>query len=328
LAEFILGSSLRKLARKNGRLQGLLWRLDFAFIWLLIQCFAILPVDTASGLGERIGRWIGPRMKRKSLISRENMSVAFPELGTSELDSLVVDTWGRAGRILAEYPHLAAIIADPKRLIIDIRHNIETYSNPQRPSIFITSHQSNWEVSASTLSRMGIPSASLYSPPTNPHLDTMLLESRRALGCELLPRENSTRAVMRALKQGRSIGMVADRRIDQGESITFFGHDKPSTIMPAWLALKFNCDLVPVQVERLKDARYRVTMYAPLQASDTSADLKSQAIDMTQQAHQYFEKWARQCPQDWFCSKRMWPKNDRKASNVAPEETKVDSHAV
>lgn len=328
LAEFILGSSLRKLARENGRLQTLLWWLDFAFIWLLIKLFALLPVDTASALGARIGRWIGPKLKRKSLIFKENMRIAFPELNTAEIDELVTTAWGQAGRVLAEYPHLSAISTDPERLIIDILHSVETYTNPTRPSVFITSHQSNWELCASSLGKLGIPSAVLYSPPTNPYLDKLLKDSRLALNCELLPRDRSARLMMRALKQGRSIGFVADRRIDEGEPVRFFGRNKSSTTMPAWLALKFNCDLVPLHVERLEGARYKVTMHPPVIPSDTSADIKLQAIDMTQQVHQYFEEWAKKTPQDWFCSKRLWSKKKPAAPAKGPTDSEVDSHAA
>ena len=136
----------------------------------------------------------------------------------------------------------------------------------------MTAHQSNWEVVCSAMAKLGIPNASLYSPPTNPLLDRMLLESRRALNCELLPRENSARLLMRALKQGQTAAMVMDRRVDDGKPIRFFGRDKLSTIMPARLALKFNCDLVPVQVERLQDAHYRVTFHPPVRPRDTSVE--------------------------------------------------------
>ena len=319
---------MRKLAREKGWLQNLLWRLDFAVIWLLSKLFSLLPVDTASRLGARIGRWTGPKLKRKSMIFKENMITAFPDLKTAEIDELVAAAWGQAGRVLAEYPHLAAISADPERLVIDILHELETYTNPERPCVFITAHQSNWELCASTLGRLGIPSAVLYSPPTNPYLDRLLKESRLALNCELLPRDNSTRSMMRALKQGRSIGFVADRRIDEGEPVCFFGRDKASTTMPAWLALKFNCDLVPLHVERLVDARYKVTLHPPVIPSDTSAEIKVQAYDMTQQVHRYFEEWARQQPQDWFCSKRLWPKNSPTTPVQGPSDSEVVSHAA
>jgi KDO2-lipid IV(A) lauroyltransferase len=308
LAEFIIGNPLRKLAREHRTLQQLLWRLDFAMIWLLGKLFTLLPIDTASRVGERVGRWVGPRLKRKSEIYRENLARAFPELGEAELEALLVRAWGRAGRVLAEYPHLPALLTEPERLQIDLRQPLSACGDPPRPCIVVSAHQSNWEVAASALARLGIPNASLYSPPTNPLLDRLLLESRRALNCELLPRDNSARALMGALREGRTVGMVVDRRVDEGRAVRFFGHDKPSTLMPARLALKYGCDLVPAQVERLRDARYRVTFHPPIRPADPGADETAQALDMTQQLHRQFEAWIRQCPQDWFCSKRLWPK--------------------
>jgi KDO2-lipid IV(A) lauroyltransferase len=328
MAEFILGNSLRKLAREHRPLQRLLWRLDFAMIWLLVKLFALLPVDTASRIGERIGAWIGPRLKRKSMIFKENMAVAFPALEEAELDELVCRAWGRAGRILAEYPHLETILNDPERLVIDIREEIETYRDPSKPCVVVSAHQSNWEIAASALAKLGIPNASLYSPPTNPHLDRMLHDSRLALNCELLPRDNSARLLVRALKQGRSVGIVMDRRVDDGKPIPFFGRDKPSTIMPAWLALKYDCDLVPLKVERLRDARYRATLYPPVRPADPGADPTQQAIDMTRQLHQQFEQWIRENPQDWFCSKRLWPKGKIASSEQPEDAPEGEKHAA
>jgi KDO2-lipid IV(A) lauroyltransferase len=328
MAEFILGNSLRKLARANRPLQQLLWRVDFAMLWLLVKLFTLLPVDTASRLGERVGAWIGPRLKRKSMIFKENMAIAFPDLEDAELDALVRRAWGRAGRILAEYPHLETILNEPGRLEIDIREEIETYRDPSRPCVVVSAHQSNWEIAASALAKLGIPNASLYSPPTNPLLDRMLQESRRALNCELLPRDNSTRLLVRALKGGRSVGIVMDRRVDDGRPVPFFGRDKLSTIMPAWLALKYGCDLVPLKVERLQDARYRATLYAPVRPADPAADLSGQAIDMTRQLHQQFERWIRENPQDWFCSKRLWPKGKIGDQQQTPQDVEGEKHAA
>lgn len=328
MAEFILGNSLRKLAREYRPLQQLLWRVDFAMIWLLVKLFTLLPVDTASRFGERVGAWIGPRLKRKSMIFKENMAVAFPGLEDAELDALVRRAWGRAGRILAEYPHLDTILTEPGRLELDIREEIETYHNPSRPCVVVSAHQSNWEIAASALAKLGIPNASLYSPPTNPLLDRMLHESRRALNCALLPRENSTRLLVRALKEGRSVGIVMDRRVDDGKPVPFFGRDKLSTIMPAWLALKYGCDLVPLKVERLQDARYRATLYPPVRPVDPQADLTEQAIDMTRQLHRQFEEWIRQNPQDWFCSKRLWPKGKIENQQQPRQDVEGEKHAA
>lgn len=328
MAEFIVGNSLRKLAREHRFLQRLLWRLDFVVIWLVTQMARLLPIDTASRFGNTVGSWIGPRLQKKSKIFRTNMAIAFPELNAAQLDQLVVSAWGRAGRVMAEYPHLDKILSEEDRLLIDIREAIETYQDPTKPCVIVTAHQSNWEVVCSALAKLGIPNASLYSPPTNPLLDQMLLDSRGALNCELLPAENSARLLMRALKEGRTAAMVMDRRVDDGKPIEFFGHDKLSTIMPARLALKFKCDLVPVQVERLVDAHYRVTFHPPVRPRDNSVDENTQAIDMIQQVHHQFESWIRQQPEDWFCSKRLWPKIETQHIEEAGSDADIDSYAA
>ena len=176
------------------------------------------------------------------------------------------------------------------------------------------------------MAKLGIPNVSLYSPPSNPLLDRMLLESRQALNSDLLPRDNSTRLLMRALKNGQSIAMVMDRRVDEGKLIRFFGRDKLSTIMPAKLALKLSCDLVPVQVERLQDAHYRVIFHPPVRPENTSVDETTQAINMIQQIHQQFENWIRQQPEDWFCSKRLWPKEKTQQTKESDSDADTEPY--
>jgi KDO2-lipid IV(A) lauroyltransferase len=328
MSEYIIGHALRNLARDKPLLSKLLWRLDYGMIWSLITLFRVLPIDTASRLGGRVGALLGRWMERKSGLYRANLAVACPDTGVAELDAMVTKAWGNAGRVLAEYPHLDTILQDPQRLEIVIREPIVTYTNPEQPCVIVTAHLSNWEVVCSAMARLGIPNASLYSPPKNPYLDKMLLESRGALNCQLLPRDNSARLLMRALKQGRTAAMVMDRRIDEGKSVRFFGVDKPATVLPAKLALKHHCDLVPVQVERLQDAHFRVTFHPPLRPADPTAGKEEQALDLTQQIHHHFEDWIRAEPSAWFCSQRIWPRRKLTPTDKADTGPDIDSYAA
>ncbi|NND66153.1 MAG: lauroyl acyltransferase [Halioglobus sp.] len=326
MAEFIIGSPLRKLAREHEPLRQFLWRLDYGLLWLLEKLLTALPVDLASRLGARIGGFVGPLLKRKTAIFRSNFATAFPDLNDHAIDRLVRDAWARAGRILAEYPHLAELMEGERRVQIEMRARIPTYDDPSRPCVVVTAHQSNWEVVGAAMAKLGIPNASLYSPPTNPLLDRLLLESRKALNCQLLPRDNSARLLLRALKEGRTAAMVMDRRVDEGKPVQFFGHDKLSTVMPAKLALKFDCPLVPAQVVRLQDAHFRVIFHAPITPSCPDADENAQAMDMIQQVHHEFEQWIRDKPEDWFCSKRLWPKKGKIRAGKSGSSANSDSH--
>lgn len=330
MAQFILGSPLRNLARDNETLRNILWRADYVLIWTLQKLLRLLPVDLGSRAGHRLGRWIGAAMKRKSSIYRENFAVAFPDKSAEELDELVTNAWGQAGRILAEYAHLPRIIQDPERLQIETNGQSETFNNPSQPAIFVAAHVGNWEIVGSTMARLGIPSATLYSPPTNPLLERLLFDSRRALDCTLIPRDNSARELMRALKEGRSVSMVMDRRVDDGSPITFFGEPKLSTLVPAKLALKRGCDLIPVRITRLQDAHFKVVFQDPIRPSARTlgADENAQAADMIEQVHTLFEQWIRETPEDWFCSKRLWPRGTLELRQERSHGASINTHAA
>ena len=303
MAEFILGSPLKPLAKRFPRLRRALWRLDEGFVRLLLALFRRLPVDRASRLGARVGGIIGPLLRNKSRLLHDNLAIAFPDRTPREIDTLVRECWRQSGRILAEFPHLERLAATPDRFEIDTR-----LCDPaaQQPCILVSAHLSNWEVIGIGLHLRGVASAALYTPPSNPYLDRMLRDSRAVMGCELLPRDNSARLLVRLLRAGRSAAMAVDRRVDEGEEIEFFGHPKASTLLPARLALKQGCALIPTRVQRLRDARFRIIFYPPITATAPSAGERECAIDMMQQLHRQFETWIREQPADWLCSKRLW----------------------
>jgi KDO2-lipid IV(A) lauroyltransferase len=174
--------------------------------------------------------------------------------------------------------------------------------------ILVGAHLSNWELMGSALGRLGIVNSALYTPPSNPWLNRMLLESRAALNCELLPRDNCTRLLIERLSAGRAVGMLVDRPVDGGKLIPFFGREKSTTVLPAKLALKFDCDLIPARAERIKGAHFRITFHPPVRPANPGDCKNDQALDMMRQLHQLFESWIRQRPEEWVCSKRIWPK--------------------
>ena len=311
MAKFIIGNALRNKAQNKGLLRQLLWLLDLLLIASLYGFFKLLPVDWASRLGHRFGHWLGPKMSSRSRNIKANLSLALQSRSKAEIDALVPEVWGNAGAVLAEYPNMSRIL-DPKsgRVEVVVEEPIPSFEDPGQPVIIVAAHLSNWELIAGTIaSRYKIPFVALYSPPANPWLDKLLLASRRQLGCDLMPRDQSARGLMRALKENRSIALVMDRRTPGGLSVPLFGEDKPTSGLPAKMALKFNCPLVPVKIERLQDARFRVTFCKPLRPREPGGDETTQIMDLTRQINQHFEQWIEVAPEAWFCSKKIWPKD-------------------
>ena len=81
-----------------------------------------------------------------------------------------------------------------------------------------------------------------------------------------------------ALKQGTSVGLIVDQRVDSGEPVRFFGRDMLTSITPAQLALRFDCDLIPIQIQRLKGARFRAIIHDAVRPDDETADKHSKIL--------------------------------------------------
>ncbi|MGB7931729.1 MAG: lauroyl acyltransferase [Gammaproteobacteria bacterium] len=312
MARLILGNSFNKAVKRLPLLQHLLWAVEAGAFGILLGISRLLPPEQASALGRRILRAIGPRLD-KTRIFRRNLSLAFPEKSTGDIEALIREIWGNLGAVLAEYPHLStyAVAGEPERLEIVINCDSPVFNNTGKAAVFVSAHLANWEIPLASAIRLGIPVSVLYTPLQNPWLDRMLYRARTRMGISLLPRDGGIRTLLRELGSGKSIGLLVDQRVDSGEPVPFFGLEMNTSTTPARLALRYHCDLIPIRVQRLGDAHFRVSFEPPITPDADITDEHRKILDMTRQLNELFEIWIREQPREWLCSKRRWAKDAR-----------------
>ncbi len=317
MARSLFGHSADRLAKRNPWLRRLLWAVESALLRVIFMLLKVMRPATAAGFGGWLCSLIGPRLP-KSNHYRRNFAVVFPEYDPQQIEKLVHESWRNFGASMAEYAHLDDI-AQARR-----GAGIETITSPQvralieegRPAIFVGAHMANWELPVRPIVDRGHPITAIYTPLQNPGLDALLRRCRRTLGCRLVPASESMRPLIAELKAGRSIGLIVDQKVESGELLPFFGRDKMTTLVPARLALRFGCELVPVQVERLEGSRFRVTVYDPIEPRDRNASEIEKARQMMTEVNRHFEQWILDNPGQWFCSNRRWPKRISNAEDI------------
>jgi KDO2-lipid IV(A) lauroyltransferase len=313
MARLILGNSFSKAVKRLPLLQQLLWAVEAGVFGIFLDISRLLSPERASTLGRRLFRAIGPRLD-KTRILRRNLTLAFPEKSAGEIEALIREIWGNLGAVLAEYPHLRAYAAagEPERLEIVINNDCPVFQHTGKAAVFVTAHLANWEIPLAAAIRLGLPVSVLYTPLQNPWLDRMLYKARARMGITLLPRDSGIRTLVRELGNGRSVGLLVDQRVDSGEPVPFFGLEMNTSTTPARLALRYHCDLIPIRIQRLGNARFRATFEPPITPTAEFTDEHEKILDMTRQLNELFETWIRDQPQDWLCSKRRWPKDARR----------------
>lgn len=315
MARHFLFARLGERIAENGVLERALWALEGGLGGLLWQTSAALPVERASELGARLGRALGPRLKKHRHVLA-NLRIAFPDRPERELHTLAIESWANAGRMIAELPHLAALVRSTgDRLRIAGSEGLaERLAG--RPGIFLTAHLGNWNLAPIGPVHLGIPMTVIYRRQTNPRLEALFERARRELPWRHLEVEDAARGMIRELEAGRSVGLLPDQRFEGGELVPFFGRPAPTPVAPARIAVKLGLPFVPGRVIREPGCRFRIEIHPPLEPDPAIRDPRARAFALTLALNRLFECWIRERPSEWLCAKRRWPR--------APEPSSTD----
>ncbi len=281
--------------------------LEAAGVMLLAAGFAVLPLDCASALGGLIGRAIGPRLG-VSQVARRNLRRAFPACEEAEIARIVAAMWDNLGRVAAEYPHLRRIRLFARGGRVETRgiEHVDRAIAAGRRMIIFSGHLANWEIAALAPAQYGIPAAQIYRAMENPLIDRLLARLRGAHG-ELIPKGSlAARRAIAALASGRHLTLLADQKMNDGIALPFFGCEAMTAPALAHLALRFECDVLPARVERLRGARFRLTVYPPLPLPSGPDRHRAVALLMAA-VNATLEAWIRERPEQWLWVHRRWP---------------------
>lgn len=277
--------------------------------WALRTGFALfgaLPVPAASALGGWLARMVGPRL-RAHRIARRNLTRALPALAPAEVDATLRGMWDNLGRVAAEYPHLPALLLDGGHTELVGREHVEALLAAGRPVIFFSAHFGNWEILGPVAAQVGLPTVQVYRAANNPAAEAVIEAMRGSLGGRRVPKgAKAARSILAALKQGESLAMLVDQKMNDGIAVPFFGRPAMTAPALAELALRHGLAVVPAHVERLGGTRFRVIAEAPLTFADTG-DRQADVAAAMARVNTILEGWIAARPDLWFWVHRRWP---------------------
>ena len=310
MARLIFASALDAQAKRYAWLRALLFRFESFIVHLCWWTFRAMSPQRSAQLGRWVVGALGPHSAKAAMVE-DNLRIVFPTLDAAAIADLARGTWRSMGLVFGEYPHLDRIarVDDSARLEIVDLCNLDVYRRRERQAVFFGAHLSNWEIMALALAREGVPLLALQAPLQNPHLGKLMDRAREQLGCRMLARGESMRALIRQVRDGGSLGLLLDLSMKDGEMVEFFGHPMRTSLTPARMALRYGCDIVPMRTERLGEARFRVTAYPPVKFDSDGSDEAVAAIAITRRLNALMETWIREQPQEWMCANRRWEKS-------------------
>ena len=266
-----------------------------------------LPLDAASAVGGAVARWLGPRLGISGR-ARRNLRAALPELSEPERAAIVRGMWDNLGRVVAEYPHLRDIhvYETGGRVQLAGMELMQGALASGRPVIIFGAHLGNWEIAALAGGQSGLDVTQIYRAANNPLVDRMIAGFRGKAG-ELIPKGAlASRRAVAALRRGASLSLLIDQKLNDGIPVPFFGRPAMTAPALAILALRFGCTVLPARVERLRGARFRLTIEPPLPLP-ASGDRDADVAALMAAVNRTLEGWIREHPEQWFWVHSRWP---------------------
>jgi Kdo2-lipid IVA lauroyltransferase/acyltransferase len=109
-----------------------------------------------------------------------------------------------------------------------------------------------------------------------------------------------------ALRDGRALCMLVDQKMNDGIPVPFFGRDAMTAPALAMLALRHDCAVVPIRMQRIHGAHFRLITEPPLplpRSGDKEADRRALMVEVNATV----ERWVRERPEQWLWLHRRWP---------------------
>ena len=278
--------------------------IEFIFIYILLIIFKIIGYKNASNLGSIIGKKIGPlfRSNKKILDNLENSKI-----GNSQEDreSIISNMWCNYGRILSEYVYLKQFKKNNFNQFIEIEglNYLNEIKNNNEQVVFISGHFNNFELMAMEIEKAGINLCAIYRPLNNPFLNIIMEKIRKNYICknQIKKGKSGTRDLLNLFKENFSVALMIDQRVSEGEDIKFFNRSAKTTTIPAQLAKKYGCSIVPVYIERIKKFHFKLYFNKPIKFDD-----KFSVEQISLELNKILEKMILKKPDQWIWSHNRW----------------------
>ena len=276
---------------------------EFILIKILFILFQIIGYRFSSNLGFFIGKTIGPIFRSKKVII-QNLKKANIKHHYNP-DKIANNVLGNYGRIFAEYVYLKKFRNNElkKYVSIDGLENLEKLKKNNKKAVFISGHFNNFELMAMEIEKAGIKLAAIYRPLNNIFLNKTMEKIRKENICknQIKKGRAGTREIIKSLIEGKSVALMIDQRVREGEKVRFFNNLATTTTIPAQLIKKYNCELMPIYIERKKLNYFKIYISKPIKVSKTKS-----ISEITEFLNQILEKMILKNVDQWIWTHDRW----------------------
>ncbi len=295
-------------------------KLRHIFEYLIYKLFTaflrLFSIDRSASICSFIARKIGPYLSVTN-IARSNLEMVYGQDVGTEL--IIDELWDNFGRYIGEFPFIDDITDLDKRVQIIGLENIEEYKRTKQPYFFFLAHQANWDLLIKTVDKFYDKIAIVYRKANNPLVDKEIQEKRlKNNGILMIPKgAGGSKNIMQAIKNGTTILMLVDQKMNDGIEVPFFGKSAMTAPAIAKLSLQFRYPIVPMQIIREgRNSNFKLVIHKPIveyskeveEEKLSGVEKDKKVYEIMKKINEIIESWVREQPGQWFWFHNRWKK--------------------
>ncbi len=300
-------AAIKATIRRRGLVRSYV---EFAIAWVILHGVRLLPRWLALEGGLLVGsiaHAVLPHLRRHA---EANLRLAFPDLNEVERRRIKRGTFRNLGRLLGEvsqFPKLNRQNIESVVGYVGLENYLEAEATG-RGVILLTGHIGAWELSVFAHSIYGHPMSFLARRVDNPLVEQLAESNRTRFGNRSIDKKNSVREVLKTLKSGGVVGILADLNASREEGVfcDFFGIPACTTAGVATLALRTGAIVLPGYIVWDEAAKiHRLHFEPPIETISTGnrdEDVQVNTANYTKA----IETIVRRFPDQWLWIHRRW----------------------
>ncbi len=285
------------------------YRIVFYYLFVALRAFFnLFPYAFTVRFCRLLGRLIYYLLPRERQKIMANLRTAFgSEKTEKELAAIARAVFENYGMIAAETHMVHKIIPQMDRWITLEGKEIGDRALAQgRGIIAVVAHFGNWELMGGYLSMRGFPCTVIARKIYYEKYNLLLMQARAKMGLKIIYRDESPREMLKVLKNGTVLGIVADQDVESvdGVFVNFFGRPAYTPIAPVRFALATGAPIIPVFIIR-EGLRHRVIIEKPIEFTETG-NKEQDLVTNTQKWVAVQESYIRRYPHLWVWNHKRW----------------------
>ena len=232
----------------------------------------------------------------------QNLERINKNLSNNNKEKVIEKMWSNYGKTFIEYVHLNYFRKNSNHIEIVNKDIIKNLVKNNKKAIFISGHFANYELMSMELTKLNLKLATIYRPLNNIFLNPFMVYLRKKFVCKNQIKKglNGVKHSLNYMKKNYSIALMVDQRLSEGVRLPFFNELASTTSLPAQLAIKFKCDIIPIHISRKDDDKFKMEIMKPIKINSNKKD------EITKKINEVLEKLIIRDPSQWILTHNRW----------------------